>query len=51
MLEPYSEEEKEYIRYLLRKYLPSVYADIERTSDSAVMFDDKKDALKEIDNI
>ena len=47
MLEPYSEEEKEYIRYLLRKYLPSVYADIE---DTAVMFNDKRKNELEVGN-
>jgi|GEM_PF-5493796 len=47
MLEPYSEEEREYIRYLLRKYLPSAYAEIE---DTAVMFHEKKDNVGKIED-
>jgi len=46
MIEPYSEEEREYIRYLIRKYLPGVYWEDDDVVDTAVMFDEGKETLQ-----
>lgn len=42
MIEPYTEEEREYIQYLIRKYLPSLYVR-EDSADHAVMFGEDED--------
>jgi len=47
MIEPYSEEEREYIRYLIRKYLPGVYWEDDDIVDTAVMFNGEKKTLQE----
>ncbi len=38
MVEPYSEEEKEYLRYLIRKYLPGIAGSSDRNIAS-IMYD------------
>lgn len=42
MLEPYSKEEKEYIIYLVKKYLPGITVS-ENKDCSSVMFEFDKD--------
>jgi hypothetical protein len=42
MLEPYSKEEKEYIIYLVKKYLPGITVS-ENKDCSSVMFEYDKD--------
>jgi hypothetical protein len=38
MVEPYSEEEKEYLRYLIRKYLPGIAGSSDKNVAS-IMYD------------
>ncbi len=38
MVEPYSEEEKEYLRYLIRKYLPGISGSTDKNVAS-IMYD------------
>ncbi len=42
MLEPYSEEEKEYIRYLVKKYLPGFGSQGDKGS-VAIMYEEDQD--------
>ena len=43
MLEPFSEDEKEYIRYLIKKYLPGFGSEGDKGS-GAIMFEEDKDS-------
>ena len=42
MFEPYSKEEEEYIRYLIKKYLPGLGSGEEKTGPSIMFKKDKK---------
>ena len=49
MLEPYSDEEKKYIMYLVKKYLPGF--DIKEDGDGATIMYEKNVTAKNTDQI
>jgi hypothetical protein len=42
MFDPYSKEEEEYIRYLIKKYLPGIGSGDDNTGPSIMFKKDKK---------